>query len=61
MKDHTKDETYLKKIEKLLPKLFDMIRPDFIFYLCGVDILATDKLGRLDLSLEGCKKRSAGF
>lgn len=57
MMDHTKDETYLKKIEKLLPKLFDMIRPDFIFYLCGVDILATDKLGRLDLSLEGCRKR----
>ena len=33
------------------------MQPDFIFYLAGVDILATDKLGRLAVSREGCKQR----
>ena len=32
-------------------------QPDFIFYLCGVDIIATDKLGTLGLSVAGCKER----
>ncbi|MDG1652559.1 MAG: histone deacetylase [Flavobacteriaceae bacterium] len=57
LEDQTKDEAYLEKIQLLLPDLIDKIKPDFIFYLCGVDILGTDKLGRLDLSLEGCKNR----
>ena len=34
-----------------------MVEPDFIFYQSGVDVLATDKLGRLGLSLQGCKER----
>ena len=55
LEDKTKDEAYLEKIQLLLPDLIDKVKPDFIFYLCGVDILGTDKLGRLDLSLEGCK------
>jgi acetoin utilization deacetylase AcuC-like enzyme len=57
LEDQTKDEAYLEKIQLLLPDLIDKVKPDFIFYLCGVDILGTDKLGRLDLSLEGCKNR----
>ena len=57
LEDQTKDEAYLEKIKLLLPDLIDKVKPDFIFYLCGVDILGTDKLGRLDLSLEGCKNR----
>jgi len=47
----------LTLIEKLLPNLFQKAQPDFIFYLCGVDILKTDKLGRLGLSIAGCKRR----
>ena len=31
--------------------------PDFIFYLAGVDVLKNDKLGRLSLSIQGCKER----
>jgi acetoin utilization deacetylase AcuC-like enzyme len=37
--------------------LIDQQKPDFIFYLAGVDVLATDKLGKLNLSKEGCKAR----
>ena len=32
-------------------------KPDFIYYLCGVDVLETDKLGKLKLSLDACAKR----
>lgn len=53
----TTDSTYLSILKKTLPKLIDAQRPDFIFYLCGVDVIETDKLGTLGLTLEGCKER----
>ena len=40
-----------------LPKLIDTVEPDFIFYQEGVDVLETDKLGRLGLTMHGCKDR----
>ena len=55
--DETDDSEYLKKLENVIPNLIHNLKPDFIFYLSGVDILKTDKLGRLGLSIEGCKKR----
>ena len=55
--DGTGDKEYLQKLKATLPKLIDETKPDFIFYLCGVDILETDKLGRLSCSIEGCKER----
>lgn len=53
----TNDETYLSTLKKELPQLIKNEQPDFIFYLCGVDILESDKLGTLGMSVEGCKKR----
>ncbi len=55
--DGTGDEIYLKTLKETLPGLIDDVSPDFIFYLSGVDILATDKLGRLGCTIEGCKER----
>ncbi|RPG64685.1 MAG: histone deacetylase [Flammeovirgaceae bacterium TMED290] len=55
--DNTDDCFYLNKLKKYLPKIIDNFEPDFIFYLSGVDILKNDKLGKLGLSIEGCKKR----
>jgi acetoin utilization deacetylase AcuC-like enzyme len=57
LKDRTNDATYLKLLGEHLPRLMDAEAPDFIIYQCGVDVLATDKLGRLGLSLSGCKER----
>ena len=57
LEDHTGDEVYLNALKNNLPSLVDAFEPDFIFYLAGVDILKTDKLGRLGLSIEGCKAR----
>ncbi|MFL2596431.1 MAG: histone deacetylase [Flavobacteriaceae bacterium] len=57
MEDNCSDSVYIEEIQSLLHKLYDKIVPDFIFYLCGVDILESDKLGRLGMSMTGCKKR----
>ncbi len=53
----TDDDTYLTILKEILPKIIDTHKPDFIFYLCGVDVIATDKLGTLSLSVNGCKQR----
>jgi acetoin utilization deacetylase AcuC-like enzyme len=53
----TDDKTYLSILKENLLKLIDTVQPDFIFYLSGVDVLESDKLGTLSLTLDGCKKR----
>jgi len=55
--DNTNDEEYLKVLKETIPRALDEFKPDFIFYLSGVDVLENDKLGRLSLSLNGCKER----
>ncbi|TMM58496.1 histone deacetylase [Maribacter algarum] len=55
----TDDTTYLSILKETLPKLIKQQKPDFIFYLCGVDVIATDKLGTLSMSVQGCKQRDA--
>ena len=55
--DNTSDDEFLKTISTIVPKLIEQQKPDFIFYLAGVDILASDKLGKLGCTIEGCKKR----
>ncbi|MFN0204516.1 MAG: histone deacetylase [Bacteroidia bacterium] len=51
------DELFLSLLKTHLPRLIDEVQPDFICYLSGVDILHTDKLGRLACTLKGCKER----
>ena len=53
----TDDKFYLKKLKNILPKTIDEFKPEFIFYLSGVDVMENDKLGKLSLSIEGCKER----
>jgi len=55
--DKTTDEPYLQLLQEHLPQLIDQVEPDLVFYLAGVDVLSTDKLGRLSMSLKGCKTR----
>lgn len=57
MPDGTEDTAYLKVLQDQLPILLDTFQPDLVFYLSGVDVLATDKLGRLSMSVQGCKER----
>ena len=55
--DNTADDTYLARLEEIIPKLLSQVRPDFVFYLSGVDVLESDKLGKLKLSKAGCQQR----
>lgn len=55
--DNLEDEAYLTLLDVNLQKAFEMAKPDFVFYLSGVDVLSTDKLGKLSLSKAACKER----
>ena len=55
--DKTTDNQYLSVLKETLYKLIEKEKPDFIFYQSGVDVLASDKLGKLALSVEGCAER----
>lgn len=55
--DNVSDIEYLKVIKYEVPKLIENFEPNFIFYLSGVDIIENDKLGKLSVSLMGCKER----
>jgi acetoin utilization deacetylase AcuC-like enzyme len=57
LQDGIDDSNYLELLDYHLKSLLNHVKPDFIFYQSGVDVLATDKLGRLGLTIQGCKKR----
>lgn len=55
--DKTGDQVYLNILSENLKMLIDKFQPDFMIYQCGVDVLETDKIGRLGMSIGGCKQR----
>ena len=57
--DGTGDEPYLAALACALPALFTRARPDLLVYLAGADPLASDRLGKLNLSQAGLAARDA--
>lgn len=57
LKDGTDDNIYLPLLKTNLDRLIEKVNPDFVFYLAGVDILETDKFGKLKITMNGCKHR----
>lgn len=57
LENNTDDDAYLNILKSTLPKLVEEQKPDFIYYLSGVDVVASDKLGKLGMTIEGCKER----
>jgi acetoin utilization deacetylase AcuC-like enzyme len=57
LENGTSGSVYLKSLESVLPHLLDSVQPDFVYYLSGVDVLASDKLGHFKLSIQECKQR----
>ncbi len=57
LEDGTDEETYLGLLRETLPSLLSNVKPDFVFFLSGVDILSTDKFGKLKIPVSGCKRR----
>lgn len=55
--DGTEDGPYLSVLSNTLPRLLEQVQPQIVFYLSGVDVLASDRLGRLSLTLGGCRER----
>ena len=57
LEDGIQDKVYPQLLHVSLDKILSEFTTDFIFYQCGVDILATDKLGKLGISMKGCQER----
>ncbi|MDB4161105.1 histone deacetylase [Bacteroidia bacterium] len=55
--DGIKDADYLALLKAHLPRLINQVKPDLMLYLAGVDIINTDKLGRLGVTRAGCMER----
>lgn len=55
--DGITDKDYLQLLRHHLSEIIDIHQPDFAFYLSGVDILETDKFGKLKITREGCRQR----
>jgi acetoin utilization deacetylase AcuC-like enzyme len=55
--DGIQDKAYLHLLSEHLDRILSSFTPEFIFYQCGVDILASDKLGKLGVSMKGCQER----
>ncbi|MEM9839695.1 MAG: histone deacetylase [Pseudomonadota bacterium] len=54
--DGTEDDAFLRAIDERLPEVW-AFKPDLVLYQAGVDPLAEDKLGRLNISFEGMRRR----
>jgi len=57
LQDGIKDKEYLYLLEKYLEQILTHYTPDFLFFQSGVDIIDTDKLGRLGVTIPGCRQR----
>ncbi len=55
--DGCTDAVYLFELQRALNQIISQFQPEFIFYQCGVDILYSDSLGKLAISIEGSKER----
>jgi len=57
LNDGTDTDTYLQLLHENLSEIVFTTNPDFAFFLSGVDILETDKFGKLKVTPDGCRKR----
>jgi acetoin utilization deacetylase AcuC-like enzyme len=57
LQDGTDTATYLQLLQQYLPVILDTFQPDIVCYNSGVDILETDKFGKLKVSMQGVHAR----
>jgi acetoin utilization deacetylase AcuC-like enzyme len=57
LEDGTGDEPYLAQLAHCLDVVLDTHRPDVAFYLAGADPYEGDRLGRLELTIAGLRRR----
>ena len=51
------DKNYLKHLDNSLAEILGRFQPEFVLYQSGVDVLKSDKLGKLALTQEGVNSR----
>ncbi|MFB6286247.1 MAG: histone deacetylase, partial [Candidatus Bipolaricaulia bacterium] len=51
------DAAFLEALQRHLPQAFEAADPEFVVYLAGADVLASDRLGTFDLTLAGIRRR----
>jgi acetoin utilization deacetylase AcuC-like enzyme len=52
------DEEYLNTLDIWLPSICTKFSPNLIFYQAGIDVLGSDRLGKLKLTRKGCSERN---
>lgn len=57
LEDGVNDKTYIYELERNLDLVLNNFNPEFLFFQSGVDIIHTDKLGRMNVSIKGCRQR----
>lgn len=57
LETYLEDRSYLEILKSELTAVLSEFNPDFIFYQCGVDILESDKLGKLKITQNGIRLR----
>jgi acetoin utilization deacetylase AcuC-like enzyme len=57
LKDGTNGVDYISLLHTHLLQIIETQKPDFAFYLSGVDVLETDKFGKLKLTIADCAAR----
>ena len=55
--DGCDDANYMEALGKALVTMFDRVQPAMLIYLAGADPHASDRLGRLALSMDGLARR----
>lgn len=55
--DGCSDEEYMHFLEESVKTAFEEVKPDFVLYDAGVDVYKNDKLGRLELTEPGIRRR----
>ncbi|MCO5259160.1 MAG: histone deacetylase [Crocinitomicaceae bacterium] len=55
--DNTNGKEYLTILQNELKQVLQTVQPDFVFYQSGVDVLETDRLGKLQLTSDECRER----
>lgn len=55
--DGIRDAEYLSLLSRHLKSILEDRKPDIVFYLSGVDILETDRFGKLKITMAGCRER----
>ena len=51
------DESYLEKLENVLPEIYETFKPNLVIYNAGTDCMVNDPLGRMNVTPLGIIQR----